>query len=189
EPIVCSSVEGSDYGEGNNHSLIRILQKELTNSDVSNVGRIVLPKKEAEANLPQLGEKAVMVLHMKDFVFPHTWSFKYRYWPNNKSRMYVLETTGDFVRAHGLRTGDFFVIYKNIETGNYLVMGEKELPIPRHINEVLINLNCQKDNNGEYSKNGEDKRSGKQQRNEEKCANLDCKTDLLITKVRRGGIF
>lgn len=70
-----------------------------------------------------------------------------------------------------------------------LVMGEKELPIPRHINEVLINLNCQKDINGEYSKNGEDKRSGKQQRNEEKCANLDCKTDLLITKSEEEAFF
>ncbi|KAM0942241.1 putative transcription factor B3-Domain family [Dioscorea sansibarensis] len=182
EPIVCSSVEGCDYGEQNGHSLIRILRKELTNSDVSNVGRIVLPKKEAEANLPQLGEKAVMVLHMKDFIFPHTWSFKYRYWPNNKSRMYVLETTGDFVRTHGLRPGDFLVIYKNIETGNYLVLGEKELPIPRHVNEVLCNLNCQNDINGDCSKNGEDNRSSKRQRNEEKHASLDCETNLLITK-------
>jgi hypothetical protein len=29
-----------------------------------------------------------------------------RFWPNNKSKMYVLEHSGDFLRAHRLRVGD-----------------------------------------------------------------------------------
>lgn len=76
------------------------------------------------------------------------WSF--RFWPNNKSRMYLLENTGglfefcywsiyiivfmsnkivlifnhnlsgDFVRTNGLQEGDFIVIYSDIKCGKYV---------------------------------------------------------------------
>ncbi|XBI10824.1 hypothetical protein VPH35_137999 [Triticum aestivum] len=70
-----------------------ILRKELTKSDVANVGRIVLPKKDAEASLPPLCERDPVILQMDDMVLPITWKFKYRFWPNNKSRMYILDST------------------------------------------------------------------------------------------------
>ncbi|KAJ0966861.1 hypothetical protein J5N97_023778 [Dioscorea zingiberensis] len=189
ESIVYSSMEGYDHEKQKDTGLVRILQKELTNSDVSNVGRIVLPKKEAEANLPQLGEKELMVLRMKDFVFPYTWNFKYRYWPNNKSRMYVLETTGDFVRAHGLRAGDFFIICKNLESGNYVVMGEKELPMPTKLNEVLCSLNGQNGINGNYNKDREEERFNKRKRNEEQFTSFNSETYSSITKSEEDSLL
>lgn len=37
-----------------------------------------------------------------------------RFWPNNKSRMYVLENTGEFIRRHGLKCGDYIAIYQDM---------------------------------------------------------------------------
>ncbi|BAS91626.1 putative B3 domain-containing protein Os04g0676650 [Oryza sativa Japonica Group] len=104
-----------------------ILRKELTNSDVGNIGRIVMPKRDAEAHLPALHQREGVTLKMDDFKFETTWNFKYRFWPNNKSRMYVLESTGGFVKHHGLQTGDIFIIYKSSESGKFVVRGEKAI--------------------------------------------------------------
>lgn len=98
-----------------------ILQKELRNSDVSQLGRIVLPKKEVEAYLPILTSKDGKSLCMRDLLYAQLWTFKYRYWPNNKSRMYVLENTGDYVRTHDLQLGDFIVIYKDDENNRFVL--------------------------------------------------------------------
>ncbi|KAK1257060.1 60S ribosomal protein L23A [Acorus gramineus] len=59
--------------------MIPIIQKELQNSDVSHLRRIVLPKKDAETLLPQLSEREGLTLYMEDVVFPIIWKFKYRY--------------------------------------------------------------------------------------------------------------
>ncbi|CAN6290824.1 unnamed protein product [Urochloa humidicola] len=102
-----------------------ILRKDLTNSDVGNIGRIVLPKKDAEPNLPILEDKDGLILEMDDFELPAVWKFKYRYWPNNKSRMYILETTGEFVKRHGLQAKDILVIYKNKKSGRFVARAVK----------------------------------------------------------------
>nr|CAB3479607.1 unnamed protein product [Digitaria exilis] len=104
-----------------------ILRKELTKSDVANVGRIVLPKKDAEASLPPLVQGDPLILQMDDMVLPITWKFKYRFWPNNKSRMYILEAAGEFVKTHGLQAGDALIIYKNSVPGNFVIRGEKAI--------------------------------------------------------------
>ncbi|XBI18564.1 hypothetical protein VPH35_060312 [Triticum aestivum] len=98
-----------------------ILQKELRNSDISQLGRIVLPKKESEAYLPILTSKDGRSLRMHDLLNAQLWTFKYRYWPNNKSRMYVLENTGDYVRTHNLRVGDFIMIYKDDDKNRFVL--------------------------------------------------------------------
>ncbi|XP_043718366.1 B3 domain-containing protein IDEF1-like isoform X2 [Telopea speciosissima] len=103
-----------------------LVQKELRNTDVGNLGRIVLPK-DAEANLPTLTVKDGLVLQMEDMNYSVIWKFKYRYWPNNRSRMYVMENTGDFVRMHNLQTGDFFIIYKEECSGQYIARGKKRM--------------------------------------------------------------
>ncbi|CAL4912348.1 unnamed protein product [Urochloa decumbens] len=102
-----------------------ILRKDLTNSDVGNIGRIVLPKKDAEPNLPVLEDKDGLILEMDDFELPAVWKFKYRYWPNNKSRMYILETTGEFVKRHGLQAKDILIIYKNKKSGRFVARAVK----------------------------------------------------------------
>ncbi|XP_019094812.1 PREDICTED: B3 domain-containing transcription factor LEC2-like isoform X2 [Camelina sativa] len=87
--------------------------KLLKNSDVGALGRIVLPKREAEGKLPKLSDKEGIVLEMRDVFSLQSWSFKYKFWSNNKSRMYVLENTGEFVRQNGVESGDTLTIYED----------------------------------------------------------------------------
>ncbi|XP_057858140.2 B3 domain-containing transcription factor ABI3 isoform X1 [Cryptomeria japonica] len=105
-----------------------LLQKVLKQSDVGNLGRIVLPKKEAETHLPELEARDGISIAMEDIVTSHVWNMRYRFWPNNKSRMYLLENTGDFVRSNGLQEGDFIVLYSDTKTGKYMIRGVK---VPR----------------------------------------------------------
>ncbi|GMH20415.1 hypothetical protein Nepgr_022256 [Nepenthes gracilis] len=72
-----------------------LLQKVLKQSDVGNLGRIVLPKKEAETHLPELEERDGIPIAMEDIATSRVWNMRYRFWPNNKSRMYLLENTDD----------------------------------------------------------------------------------------------
>uniref|UniRef100_A0ACD5WN88 Uncharacterized protein n=1 Tax=Avena sativa TaxID=4498 RepID=A0ACD5WN88_AVESA len=105
-----------------------LLQKVLKQSDVGALGRIVLPKKEAETHLPELKTRDGISIPMEDIGTSRVWSMRYRFWPNNKSRMYLLENTGDFVRSNELQEGDFIVIYSDVKSGKYLIRGVKVRP-------------------------------------------------------------
>ncbi|KAF5731409.1 B3 domain-containing transcription factor ABI3 [Tripterygium wilfordii] len=102
-----------------------LLQKVLKQSDVGNLGRIVLPKKEAETHLPELDARDGISIAMEDIGTSRVWNMRYRFWPNNKSRMYLLENTGDFIKTNGLQEGDFIVIYSDVKCGKYLIRGVK----------------------------------------------------------------
>ncbi|XP_039117440.1 B3 domain-containing protein LFL1-like isoform X2 [Dioscorea cayenensis subsp. rotundata] len=106
-----------------------VLQKELKNSDVGSLGRIVLPKREAETRLPSLVARGGISLMMEDIHTKQVWAFKYRFWPNNKSRMYILENAGDFIKKHGLQPGDVIMIYKNEEKDGFIkvIRAKKEI--------------------------------------------------------------
>ncbi|KAL6613952.1 hypothetical protein ACP70R_036222 [Stipagrostis hirtigluma subsp. patula] len=105
-----------------------LLQKVLKQSDVGSLGRIVLPKKEAEIHLPELKTRDGISIPMEDIGTSRVWNMRYRFWPNNKSRMYLLENTGDFVRSNELQEGDFIVIYSDVKSGKYLIRGVKVRP-------------------------------------------------------------
>ncbi|KAE8731005.1 B3 domain-containing transcription factor FUS3 [Hibiscus syriacus] len=96
-----------------NKKLRVLLKKELKNSDVGSLGRIVLPKRETEANLPTLYDKEGIQVTLKDVYSNNEWTLKYKFWINNKSRMYVLENTGDFVKQNGMRIGDSLTLYED----------------------------------------------------------------------------
>ncbi|XP_044467053.1 B3 domain-containing transcription factor FUS3-like isoform X2 [Mangifera indica] len=98
-----------------------LFQKELKNSDVSSLRRM----KAAESFLPILESKEGILITMDDLDGLHVWSFKYRFWPNNNSRMYVLENTGDFVNTHGLQFGDFIIVYQDSQNQNYVIQAKK----------------------------------------------------------------
>ncbi|XP_038997810.1 B3 domain-containing transcription factor FUS3-like [Hibiscus syriacus] len=102
-----------------------LFQKELKNSDVSSLRRMILPKRAAEAHLPALDSKEGIRITMDDLDGLHVWSFKYRFWPNNNSRMYVLENTGEFVSTHGLQLGDFIMLYQDSQNQNYVIQAKK----------------------------------------------------------------
>ncbi|CAF1928534.1 hypothetical protein HID58_066115 [Brassica napus] len=101
------------YSSFDNKKLRVLLVKHLKNSDVGSLGRIVLPKREAEGNLPELSTKEGMIVEMRDADSMQNWSFKYKFWSNNKSRMYVLENTGEFVAEKRVEIGDFLTIYED----------------------------------------------------------------------------
>ncbi|XP_030543525.1 B3 domain-containing transcription factor LEC2 [Rhodamnia argentea] len=90
-----------------------ILQKELKNSDVGSLGRIVLPKREAEENLPIISDKEGIELVVRDVCSQHEWILRYRYWANNRSRMYLFENAGELVRENGLDIGDSLTFYED----------------------------------------------------------------------------
>ncbi|KAF3435305.1 hypothetical protein FNV43_RR22392 [Rhamnella rubrinervis] len=94
-----------------------LFQKELKNSDVSSLRRMILPKKAAETHLPVLESKEGILISMDDLDGLHVWSFKYRFWPNNNSRMYVLENTGEFV-IEGKKAIDEEIYSSEIRKGN-----------------------------------------------------------------------
>eukprot|EP01018_Ginkgo_biloba_P022033 Gb_03009 [translate_table: standard] len=178
------SDKAEDEQEHKQKNLKFLLQKELRNSDVGSLGRMVLPKfalfkchfiskvaerkdqlranlsqnacpmgfglklqlypsgpkvypsggvftvhfwKEAEAHLPALTAREGMIISMEDMYSSRKWNFKYRFWPNNKSRMYVMENTGEFVKAHGLRLGDFIMLYKDETNEKYIIRAKKVL--------------------------------------------------------------
>ncbi|MED6205925.1 B3 domain-containing transcription factor [Stylosanthes scabra] len=120
-----SSDKRSQGWKSSEKNLKFLLQKVLKQSDVGSLGRIVLPKKEAETHLPELDARDGISIDMEDIGTSHVWNMRYRYWPNNKSRMYLLENTGDFVRANGLQEGDFIVIYSDVKCGKFMIRGVK----------------------------------------------------------------
>ncbi|KAF7851201.1 hypothetical protein BT93_L4346 [Corymbia citriodora subsp. variegata] len=90
-----------------------LLKKELKNSDVRSLGRIVLPKREAEENLPIVPDKEGIQLVIRDVSSPHEWTLRYRYWSNNNSRMYLFENAGELVKQNGLDIGDSITFYED----------------------------------------------------------------------------
>ncbi|CAH9088961.1 unnamed protein product [Cuscuta epithymum] len=102
-----------------------LFDKELKNSDVGPLRRIVIPKKPAEDYLPKLLIKEGFPISMEDMDGLHAWNFKFRYWPNNSSRMYVLENTGGFVHEHSLGQGDFIAFYMDEHKQNYVIEARK----------------------------------------------------------------
>ncbi|XP_024965076.1 B3 domain-containing transcription factor LEC2-like, partial [Cynara cardunculus var. scolymus] len=90
-----------------------VLQKLLTHSDVKEQSRILLPKREAEENLPRLDSKEGIRIVMKDVVSNEEWKMQYRFWANQKGRMYLLDQSGDFVKKNKLEVGDQLKLYQD----------------------------------------------------------------------------
>ncbi|KAM7279994.1 hypothetical protein ACFE04_007128 [Oxalis oulophora] len=113
-----------------------LFQKELRNSDVGSLRRMVLPKRASEAHLPALEYKEGMNINMDDLDGIHVWTFKYRYWPNNNSRMYVLENTGDFVQKHSLRSGDYIMVIEGKKAS------DQDAFMTNHDRQIAENFTC-----------------------------------------------
>ncbi|XP_044462744.1 B3 domain-containing transcription factor LEC2-like isoform X2 [Mangifera indica] len=109
-----------------NKRLRVLLKKELKNSDVGSLGRIVLPKREAEENLPILSDKEGIQVVMRDAFSEQFWTLKFKYWCNNRSRMYVLENTGEFVRQNRLQIGDSLTLYEDENKSLYFSITKVE---------------------------------------------------------------
>ncbi|KAH7546026.1 hypothetical protein FEM48_Zijuj01G0157100 [Ziziphus jujuba var. spinosa] len=120
-----------------------LLKKELKYSDIGSLGRIVLPKREAEENLPVLFDKEGIQVMVRDVYSNQEWGLKYKYWSNNKSRMYVLENTGDFAKENGLEIGDCITLYDDECKNLYVSIKRKESPVaePSYREQSMKNNN------------------------------------------------
>lgn len=81
----------------------------------------------AEANFPQIEQQMGIALPLID-VFGKKYSFRYRFWINNASRMYLVEGTQDLQRRFRLSVGDVLMFAKHLDSNTYYVCGRKGCP-------------------------------------------------------------
>ncbi|KAL9346723.1 hypothetical protein Peur_061576 [Populus x canadensis] len=107
---------------GNPNSVIKpLFEKMLSASDAGRIGRLVLPKKCAEAYFPPISQPEGLPLRVQDSKGKE-WIFQFRFWPNNNSRMYVLEGVTPCIQNMQLQAGDI-VTFSRLEPEGKLVMG------------------------------------------------------------------
>ncbi|CAM0907640.1 unnamed protein product [Alopecurus aequalis] len=104
-----------------NSTIIPLFEKVLSASDAGRIGRLVLPKACAEAYFPPISQPEGRPLTIQDSKGKE-WHFQFRFWPNNNSRMYVLEGVTPCIQSLQLQAGDT-VTFSRIEPGGKLVMG------------------------------------------------------------------
>ncbi|XWS18312.1 hypothetical protein CRYUN_Cryun32bG0033200 [Craigia yunnanensis] len=107
---------------GDSNSIITpLFEKMLSASDAGRIGRLVLPKKCAEAYFPPISQPEGLPLKVQDSKGKE-WIFQFRFWPNNNSRMYVLEGVTPCIQNMQLQAGDV-VTFSRLEPGGKLIMG------------------------------------------------------------------
>ncbi|KAL3752509.1 hypothetical protein ACJRO7_013206 [Eucalyptus globulus] len=104
-----------------NSTIVPLFEKVLSASDAGRIGRLVLPKACAEAYFPAIAQSEGIPVPIRD-VKGNEWTFQFRFWPNNNSRMYVLEGVTPCIQSMQLRAGDT-VIFSKIDPGGKLIMG------------------------------------------------------------------
>ncbi|GAB4824272.1 hypothetical protein Ancab_007159 [Ancistrocladus abbreviatus] len=104
-----------------NSTIVPLFEKILSASDASRIGRLVLPKACAEAYFPPINQSEGLPLKIQD-IKGNEWSFQFRFWPNNNSRMYVLEGVTPCIQSMQLQAGDT-VTFSRIDPGGKLVIG------------------------------------------------------------------
>lgn len=98
-----------------------LFEKVLSASDAGRIGRLVLPKACAEAYFPTINSSEGLPIRIQD-VKGKEWTFQFRFWPNNNSRMYVLEGVTPCIQNLELQAGDT-VIFSRLNPGEKLVVG------------------------------------------------------------------
>ncbi|CAA2982566.1 B3 domain-containing Os07g0563300-like isoform X4 [Olea europaea subsp. europaea] len=96
----------------------------LSASDPGCIGRLVLPKKCAEAYFPPISQPEGLPLKVHDLKGKE-WLFQFQFWPNNNSRMYVLEGITPCIQSMQLQACDV-VTFTRLEPEGKLVMGGRK---------------------------------------------------------------
>ncbi|KAJ6885117.1 hypothetical protein NC652_031963 [Populus alba x Populus x berolinensis] len=104
-----------------NSNIVPLFEKILSASDAGRIGRLVLPKACAEAYFPPVSQSEGIPLRIQD-IKGREWTFQFRFWPNNNSRMYVLEGVTPCIHSMQLKAGDT-ITFSRIDPGGKLVMG------------------------------------------------------------------
>ncbi|KAK7327961.1 hypothetical protein VNO77_22055 [Canavalia gladiata] len=117
----CTDLELQQISIDSNSVITPLFQKTLSASDAGRIGRLVLPKKCAETYFPQISQPEGLPLKILDSKGKE-WIFQFRFWPNNNSRMYVLEGVTPCIQSMQLQAGDT-VTFSRLEPEGRLVMG------------------------------------------------------------------
>ncbi|XP_039136534.1 B3 domain-containing protein Os07g0679700-like isoform X2 [Dioscorea cayenensis subsp. rotundata] len=104
-----------------NSTIVPLFEKVLSASDAGRIGRLVLPKACAEAYFPPISQPEGLPLKIQD-VNGKEWHFQFRFWPNNNSRMYVLEGVTPCIQSLQLQAGDT-VTFSRMDPEGKLIMG------------------------------------------------------------------
>ncbi|KAL9236127.1 hypothetical protein vseg_010831 [Gypsophila vaccaria] len=104
-----------------NCTITPLFEKVLSASDAGRIGRLVLPKACAEAYFPPISQAEGLPIKIQD-VKGREWVFQFRFWPNNNSRMYVLEGVTPCIQSMQLQAGDT-VTFSRKDPDGKLIMG------------------------------------------------------------------
>lgn len=104
-----------------NSTVVPLFEKVLSASDAGRIGRLVLPKACAEAYFPPISQPEGLPLRIHDLKGKE-WVFQFRFWPNNNSRMYVLEGVTPCIQSMQLQAGDT-VTFSRMDPEGKLLMG------------------------------------------------------------------
>ncbi|KAJ9544854.1 hypothetical protein OSB04_024561 [Centaurea solstitialis] len=110
-----------------NATVVPLFEKVLSASDAGRIGRLVLPKACAEAYFPPISQPEGLPLRIQD-VKGKEWLFQFRFWPNNNSRMYVLEGVTPCIQSMQLKAGDT-VTFSRMEPEGKLLMGFRKASV------------------------------------------------------------
>ncbi|KAI3507971.1 hypothetical protein L1887_22969 [Cichorium endivia] len=110
-----------------NCTITPLFEKVLSASDAGRIGRLVLPKACAEAYFPAINQSEGLPIRIQD-IKGKEWTFQFRFWPNNNSRMYVLEGVTPCIQNMQLQAGDT-VIFSRLDPGEKLVIGCRKAAI------------------------------------------------------------
>eukprot|EP00887_Chlorella_sp_A99_P002330 scaffold10.g2330.t1 len=105
------------------HYLPAAATQVLTTSDANGSGRIVIPKNVAEAHFPAVESQDGVEVAVADSCSGRH-AFRFRYWINSQSRMYLLEGTQDVQAKFNMGAGDVLVFGRKPD-GSFLVHGRK----------------------------------------------------------------
>ncbi|KAL8258830.1 hypothetical protein R6Q59_026783 [Mikania micrantha] len=116
------------HGDLNSNCTITpLFEKTLSASDAGRIGRLVLPKACAEMYFPPIDQSEGVPVKIRD-VKGKDWTFQFRFWPNNNSRMYVLEGVTPCILNMQLQAGDT-VIFSRIDPDDKLVIGYRKATV------------------------------------------------------------
>ncbi|XWS22078.1 hypothetical protein CRYUN_Cryun29cG0003600 [Craigia yunnanensis] len=118
-----------------NSTIVPLFEKVLSASDAGRIGRLVLPKACAEAYFPPISQPEGLPLRIQD-VKGKEWVFQFRFWPNNNSRMYVLEGVTPCIQSMQLQAGDT-VTFSRMDPEGKLVMGFRKATNTNAVQETL----------------------------------------------------
>ncbi|ESQ55217.1 hypothetical protein EUTSA_v10024526mg [Eutrema salsugineum] len=123
--------------------VIPLFEKMLSASDTGRVGRLVLPKKYAEAFLPRLSNTEGVPLKVQDSM-GKVWTFQFRFWPSNNSRIYVLEGVTPCIQSMQLQAGDT-VIFSRVDPERKLIMGFRKASVAQSADQETDSTNNNRD--------------------------------------------